>query len=184
HGAAYLADNRLGVWVPLAQLGAGVDLLALFHQQRGTVWDDVGVEDAVAGAQQLDLAVAGQDHRLAGVVLDQQRNGPGLVAADETLQGAVPGPLGLDLARDGTALGGDAADVERPHRQLRARLADRLGGDDPHRHAFLNQRPGGQVHAVAQPAHAQWGGASHGAADDHLVDAQPLDLVGLLTGDH
>ena len=82
--------------------------------------------------------------------------------------------LSPDLALD------HAADVERPHRQLRARLADRLGGDDAHRHAFLDQRAGGQVHAVAQPADAQRRLAGHRAADQDLVDAQPLDLAGRL----
>ena len=32
----------------------------------------------------------------------------------------------------------DAADVERTHRELRARLADALGGDDAHGHAFFD----------------------------------------------
>ena len=43
---------------------------------------------------------------------------------------------------------------------------------------------GGQVHAVAQPADAQRRLAGHRAADQDLVDAQRLDLAGLLPGDH
>ena len=62
--------------------------------------------------------------------------------------------LGLDvLLLD--AAGGDAADVEGPHRELGARLADRLGGDDADGHALLDELAGGQVHAVAAPADAQ-----------------------------
>ena len=64
-----------------------------------------------------------------------------------------------------SAATGHAADVERPHRQLRARLADRLGGDDADGHAFLDQAAGGQVHAVAQPADAERRLAGHRAAD-------------------
>jgi hypothetical protein len=52
----------------------------------------------------------------------------------------LPVPLGevlalLDRARR------DAAGVEGPHRQLRARLADRLGGDDADRQALSTRRP-------------------------------------------
>ena len=54
----------------------------------------------------------------------------------------------------GDVLAGDAAGVERPHRQLRARLADRLGRDDPHRLAEVDEVAGGQVAAVAHAAHA------------------------------
>ena len=39
---------------------------------------------------------------------------------------------------------GDAARVERPHRQLRAGLADRLRGDDPDRVADLDDLAGGE----------------------------------------
>ena len=49
---------------------------------------------------------------------------------------------------------GGAADVERAHGELGARLADRLGGDDAHRHAHLDQLAGGQVAAVAEGADA------------------------------
>ena len=61
-------------------------------------------------------------------------------------------------------------------RQLRARLADALGADDAHRHALLDQRPGGEVHAVAQGADAQRGVAGHRAADLDLLQAHGLDL--------
>ena len=52
--------------------------------------------------------------------------------------GRALGLAGLEQLDDagqavGDVLAGDAARVERPHRQLRARLADRLGGDDADR---------------------------------------------------
>ena len=98
--------------------------------------------------------------RLALVVDDD-------VDADE-LDGA--GVLGLDVVLVDAA-GGDAADVEGAHRELRARLADRLGGDDADGHAFLDQLAGGQVHAVAAAADAQRRLAGQRAADQDLVDA-------------
>ena len=49
------------------------------------------------------------------------------------------GLLGLELALADVCRAGDAADVEGTHRELRARLADRLGGDDADGHAFFDQ---------------------------------------------
>ena len=48
----------------------------------------------------------------------------------------------------------DTAGVERAHRQLGARLADRLRGDDTHRLADLDHLAGRQVAAVARAADA------------------------------
>ena len=52
---------------------------------------------------------------------------------------------------------GDATGVERPHRELRARLADRLGGDDADRLADVDHAAGSQRPAVARGAHADLG---------------------------
>ena len=90
--------------------------------------------------------------------------------------------LGLDLALF-DARADRAADVERPHRELRARLADRLGGDDADGHALFDHRAGRQVHAVAAAADAQRRFAGHRAADLDLLQAQLLDLAGDLGRD-
>ena len=71
----------------------------------------------------------------------------------------------------------DAADVERTHGELRAGLADRLGGDDADGHAFFDQRAGGEIHAVAEAADAQRRIAGEAAADVDLFQAQLLDLA-------
>src|SRR5262249_38983670 len=73
--------------------------------------------------------------------------------------------------------GGGSTDMERTHRQLRARLADALGGDDAHGHAFFDHRAGRQVHAVAAPANAQRCVARHRAADLNLLQAQLFDAT-------
>ena len=49
---------------------------------------------------------------------------------------------------------GDATGVERPHRQLRAGLADGLRGDDADRLADADELAGREVAAVARPADA------------------------------
>ena len=59
-----------------------------------------------------------------------------------------------------------AADVEGPHRQLRARLADRLRGDDADRLADVDRRAAGEIAPVA-------GGAD---AADALADQRRADL--------
>jgi len=71
--------------------------------------------------------------------------------------------------------------VERAHRELRARLANRLCGDDAHRVADLRHLTGGEERAVAVAAHAELASALQHRADGHLhlVDgvAERLDDV-------
>ena len=73
--------------------------------------------------------------------------------------------------------------MERPHRQLRAGLADRLGGDDADRLADVDHVPAGQVAAVAEHADAAPGLAGEHRADLDVVDARVLDDADLLLGD-
>ena len=83
--------------------------------------------------------------------------------------------LDLDLAvevRLDERLLGDlrrAADVERAHGELGARLADRLRGDDADRLAHVDRRAAGEIAPVALAAHAVGG-----LAGEHRADAQLL----------
>ena len=79
----------------------------------------------------------------------------------------------LDHAREavGDVLTRDATGVEGAHRQLRAGLADRLGGDDADRLADVDGLAGGQRAAVAGRAGADLGVAGQDAADLDLLDA-------------
>ena len=165
--AADFGQNGDAVRVPLAEHRAGGHFLAFVHQQIGAGGDLVFFEFAALGVQQEDFAVAGQDDLLALVVADD-------LHASELDQAAL---LGADFAfLDGA--GRRAADVERPHRQLRARLADALGADDPDGHPLLDQGAGREVHAVAEGADAQRSVAGHGAADLNLLQAQRFDPSG------
>ena len=73
---------------------------------------------------------------------------------------------------------GHAAGVERPHRQLRAGLADRLGGDDAHRVADLGQLAARHGAAVAGLAHAPRSLALEHRADRDLDDLALLGVLG------
>ena len=83
----------------------------------------------------------------------------------------------LGHARRGTA------DVEGTHGELRARLADRLGGDDADRFADLDHLAAGQVAAVAAAADAAAGLAGEPRTNLDLLDAGFLNGVGQVFGD-
>src|SRR3954454_19468516 len=129
----------------LVELAARLDLLALGHEQARAARERVAV---------LLTRIVGDDHGegLVGlldvddaVVLGDLREALGLARLEE-----------LDDARQAVrdVRAGDAAGVERPHGQLRARLADRLRGDDAHRVADLGGLAGGHRAPVARLAHA------------------------------
>ena len=77
----------------------------------------------------------------------------------------------------------DAADVEGAHRELRAGLADRLGGDDADRLPQLGHAAGRQVAPVAADADPRAALAGQPGADLHPLDAGHLDLVREVLGD-
>ena len=74
------------------------------------------------------------------------------------------------------------ADVERAHRELRARLADRLGGDDADRLADLDELAAGQIASVAAAADAAPRLAREHRADLHHLDARFLNVPRQILG--
>src|SRR5207253_8956160 len=68
-----------------------------------------------------------------------------------------------------------AADVEGPHRQLGARLADRLGGDDADGLADIDRRAARQVASVAFGTDALARRADQRRADLHALEANLLE---------
>ena len=78
---------------------------------------------------------------------------------------------------------GDAAGVNRAHRELRTRLADGLGGNDAHRGAHVDRTTRGEVPAVALLADAVLGAAGQQGAELDLLEAgveETLDVLGAL----
>ena len=78
---------------------------------------------------------------------------------------------------------GRTTNVEGPHGQLGAGLADRLGGDDADRQSAFAQLAAGEVHAVAAGANTQAGLAGEHTAHTDLFVAQDLDACGDVLGD-
>ncbi len=142
--SADFGQNRDAVRIPLAEHGAGGDFLVLLHHQVGAGGNLVLFQLAALGVEHRDFAVSGQHDLLPW----------SLRTTFSRVNLTMPAFLAR-ISLSSTCRERGAADVERPHRQLRARFADALGGDDAHRHALFDQRAGRKVHAVAAAADAQ-----------------------------
>ena len=162
-----LGDDRQGVGVPLGELVAARDLRAFLRQQLGAVAELVHRPVDAVLVDDGDLHGARHDDLLA-VGVGQQVGAAELRAC----------PPGSPRGRLRAALG-DAADVEGPHRQLGAGLADRLRGDDADRLAGVHLGAAGEVAPVALGADAVLGLAGERRADLHLQHAGRLDQVGV-----
>src|SRR2546430_17579983 len=72
-----------------------------------------------------------------------------------------------------------AADVEGAHRELRARLADRLRGDDSDGFAHIHRRAASKIAAVALAPNAVLGFAGPDGTDLNLLDPRRVDAVNM-----
>src|SRR5664279_831860 len=154
HGGEHRGRER----VPLGEDRPGLDELPLLDRQDGAVHEVVALALAAAVVRDRDLGVAGHDDGLALGV--RHRLDP------EQLDRARAARL---VARLLGGAGRRAAVVERPHRELGARLADRLRRDDAHRLAELRQAPGGEHAPVALAA-----GATARLAGQQRPDLDPF----------
>ena len=158
--------------VPLGEGLAGLDLAALGDEDLGAVGHLVVLDLAAAVVEDGDVGVPVDDDGRPVLVDD----GLEVVELEDALV------LGLELGFLGAAHG-DAADVERPHGQLGAGLADRLGGDDAAGLAELDHLARGRAPPVAELADAALGFAGQDGADLDPFDAQVLEFLGDLLGD-
>src|SRR5258706_3859904 len=144
HRAAVFGDDRPRQRIPVRQLYAGLDALTILHIERR----------AIGHLVPLALAAVVIDHgRFAGARnhdLLAPRVGDVAHRAREAHPAAA---LGLDM-RDDRRARRRAADVERAHRQLGARFADRLRGNDTDRLAGIDQRAAAQIAAITLGAQA------------------------------
>ena len=148
----------------LGELLAHLDRVAVAHGQARPERDRVLhlVAVVVGDADPADVLLV--------VVLDRDRAGE---LGDLRLALGLAGLEQLDDTRQTVrdVLAGDAAGVERPHRELRAGLADRLGGDDADRLADVDHPAARERPPVADRAHADLGLAGRDRAALHALDA-------------
>src|SRR2546425_2759633 len=168
------AKNSVGVPRPLGQLTAGRGLAAVLppnpnpkRHRRRVFLPILGDDDQLAAALGLrDLHTArdlGDDRLALGFARLEEFLNPRQALGD-VKTGHAPG-------------------VERAHRQLRAGLANRLGGDNADRLADLHLLARRQVATVTLRAHTVPAFAGqHGAHHDRF-DAGLFDLVGSVLGD-
>src|SRR5262249_14264197 len=132
-----LGQDRSGVRIPLGDTLAALDLVAILDTQAGAIRDTMVRALGAVGIDDRDDHIAHHRHNLVIRVL-------GDVLSLE-LDLAIKVRLDERLLRDLRS----AADVERAHGELGARLADRLRGDDAHRLAHVHRRATGEVSSVA-----------------------------------
>src|SRR5690606_10009410 len=166
HHAAEVRDDRLGVRIPAEEQVSDLDLLTILDGEGGTVGNrEPGAHDAVADAHQ-DLALTGGDD--ARSVRRIHRG--------DTLELRLTLHLAAALRLSGDTRRG-TTDVEGPQRQLGARLADRLRGQDAHGLTDIHHLHGGEVAAVALLAEPAAALARQHRANLHARDAAVLDHV-------
>src|SRR6516225_2231243 len=162
-----LGEDRPGIGIPLRDALAALDLVIVLDQQARAVLDAVHRSLGPVGIEHGDDHVAGHGNRLPVGVLHH------VLVLD--LDRAVEVRLDHRLLRD---LRG-AADMERAHGELRARLADRLRGDDAHRLAHIDRGAAGEIAPVALGAHAPAGLTGEHGADAQFLHASDLDGLDL-----
>src|SRR5256886_5910826 len=144
HLASVAGAHRVALGI-VGQLLALHHVVAVLHERLHLGVERIGDLELLLGDHaHLARALLADDLELPVDLGDD-----GLALGDASLE---------QLLHAGQALGdvhaGDAARVERTHRELGARLADGLRCDDAHRLADLNDLAGGQVPAVAGAADA------------------------------
>src|SRR5437870_1120192 len=170
--AGELGAGRVRERIPLDEDRARLDPLVRLHLDLGAVDHRVALPLPATLVGHADLAVAVGRDQVAVAVHDRTQ----VVVLDHAR--ALRLVLGCldDTARR-------PADVEGPHRELRARLTDGLGGDDAHGFAELCEPPGPEVAPVAHDADPALGVARERGADAHALQTRVLDLLRELLGD-
>src|SRR6185369_8162562 len=167
HHTADLGQNRRREWIPFGHDLTCVDAPTVRRLEHRAVQQAVVLAFATGVVHDHELAVAIHDHDAAVVALGEL----GVLEVHGAFSARLERAL-LDLAARCRT-----TDVEGAHRELRARLADRLSGDDADRFADVDAVTAGQVAPVAQRTHAAARLAGEHGADDDFFDARVLDLI-------
>ena len=168
HHAGLVDHDGLRVRIPAEEQVARLDDLRLLHVDRRAVRHREPAAHLAVGRLDDDLAFARRDDALSVRILDGRYALQPHDAADLRLPLVL-----LRLARAAEAA--EAAEVKRAQSELRARLADGLRRQNPHRLANVHGGHGRQVAAVAHLADAARALAREHRADLDRLNAGPLD---------
>ena len=169
HLAGLLGQDRHVVRVPLDEDFALLDLGAIRDGDDRTDNDSVLLQLALVVGEDGNGAVLVEDDVVLAVFECNQAQ---LVVVHSAVV------FGLDL-RHLEHRGSGAADVERAHGELRARLADGLRGDDAGGFAQFHPGARGQVAAIAIDTHPALAFAGQHRTDLDLLDVRVVDEPGL-----
>jgi hypothetical protein len=126
--AVHFRHDRAGVRVPLGQTRAALDLVAFVDEQARALGE------LVHGTLVALLVLDDQPTLRPSVMMRPEESVTTLeLRSERCLRGWIRRRIHRDLCR--------AADVEGPHGELRARLADGLGRDDADRLAEVDRVP-------------------------------------------
>src|SRR4029079_11331675 len=154
-----LGEDRPRVRIPLGNTLPALDLFAVLDAHARAIWNAVMRALGAVRVNDRDAHVQHHRHdlviRVLGDVLALELDLAVEVRLDERLLGDLRG----------------AADVKRAHGELRARLTDRLRGNDAHCFAHVDWRTAGKIAPVAGPAHAVGCFTGQHRADFELLNA-------------
>ena len=170
NGALDVRDDRVGVRVPGEDHLLLPDIDAILHHEHRAerhlqTRAHATSRALVARGPNGDLALVRRDDALSLGVRDDDES---LAVLDRSRDLRLPRRLLRDTRRR-------SADVERAKRELRARLADRLGGNDTDRFAEIDHVHGGQISAVAHAAQSTLRLAGEHRANLDRLDTRLLD---------
>src|SRR5574340_766916 len=160
-------NDGTGVRIPGRQHRTVLDLRTVGHHQGGAVRHLVAFALSTAVIRDDDFTTTRNRHQFLARI--------GHVAHGRGVLNRAVG-LGLELAGRRRTRSG-AADMEGPHGELGARLADRLRGDHADRFAHVDQISATQVSAVALATQAVARFTGQRRAHLDFVDAERLDDV-------
>ena len=163
--AGFFGDDRDGIGVPGAKRITLLDPGAFVGHQPGAILNLVNGPLAAFFVLEHNFKVTAHDHQAALAV----GNHIAVSDADRGIEFRFDRGSFADRRR--------AANVEGPHGQLVARLADRLGSNHADRFTDVDRRPTGQIAAVTFAADAASGFAGQDRTDKDRGDPRRLDGV-------
>src|SRR5215469_13734674 len=170
--AADFRENRECIWIPLDQCCADLHMVAFIDLELRAVHDRVAFLLAALFIHDRQDAVTIHRDEETFLVTNRLQ----LIELDRS--GVLRFETGL---LRNTA--GRTADVERTHRELRSRFADRLRCDDTDSFTDFHQLSGCQVSSVAADAGTAAGLAGQNRTDLHALDTGGLDGAGKIFRD-